>query len=604
MPPPFREMTIAEFADLLERFPFSRIINSVHMHHTWRPRHADYRGRITIEGMWRHHTRVNGWSDIAQHITIAPDGSIWTGRGWNEPPASAASHNGTRLAGPFMFEMIGDFDRGRDPFQGPQLNVAVEVIARVQMRFDLPAESLFFHSQLSQKTCPGSSISYEETLAALRALRASLEREPSRSRVASAESPFSDATRDSREKTYVLIEALSGEGAGVNDPLNAEPAEEMSAVVYRDAGWTKGYSLEEIRARSSSAAGGEGGVDAGAARRNNRTYEAADWLRGDSPSMLGSRANNAPRGQRRALCVGINTYPTAPLSGCVADAQEWADALRNLGFDVSMLIDEHATYDAILQAFSDLVQSGTEGDVLVFQYAGHGTNVPNEDGDDEIDDRDEALCPHDFASGALIIDDDVADIIMSLREGVNLTAFMDCCFSQTNTRFAIGPTLAGPRGGDTRPRLFQPTPELEQAHAKFRDSRDQKRLARPRQIGLMKNVSFAACLDHELAWETLGHGDFTRIAVPLLLELAGAGITNEDFLGRVVAAFGTSPRQHPKLDSSPAARGRLLLHPPRAGNSGDTSNAGHRANGRLSPELTSVAQALRAFAALIEANRT
>lgn len=103
MPPPFQEMTIAEFADLLKRFPFSRTINFVHMHHTWRPRHADYRGKATIEGMWRYHTKVNGWSDIAQHITIAPDGTIWTGRGWNEPPASSKGHNGTLRAGPFMF---------------------------------------------------------------------------------------------------------------------------------------------------------------------------------------------------------------------------------------------------------------------------------------------------------------------------------------------------------------------------------------------------------------------------------------------------------------------------------------------------------------------
>jgi hypothetical protein len=602
MPPPFREMTIGEFADLLERFPFSRTINSVHMHHTWRPRHADYRGLTTVEGMWRYHTGVNGWSDIAQHITIAPDGTIWTGRGWNEPPASAAGHNGTRRVGPFMFEMIGDFDRGRDPFRAPQLDAAVEVIARVQGLFNLPADSLRFHNQLSRKTCPGSSISYDATLAAVRELRADLEREAARPRGDAPESAFPEALRDYREKTDALIKVLSGEAARTSDPPDAEPTEEMPADNAASAARPVGYSLAEIRARS--AARGQGGRDAGgAARQDDRAYEATGRRQAPSSSW-GSRAFSARAGLRRALCVGINTYPTAPLSGCVADAQEWAGTLRQLGFDVSLLLDEQATRDAILRALSELAQSGMEGDVLVFQYSGHGTNMPNEGGDDESDLRDEALCPHDFATGAFIIDDDVADIFASLRDGVNLTSFMDCCFSQTNTRFGIGPTPGAPRGRDSRPRLVPPTPELEQAHAEFRMRYGRRSLVGRRDPGLMRNVSFSACLDTELAWETAGHGDFTQVAVPLLLEHAGGSITNEEFLRRIVAEFGANPRQHPDLDSAPAARAHLLLQPsPRAVNFGTTLDAGHQGNGKPSPEFSSVAQALRAFASLIEAQR-
>ena len=36
------------------------------------------------------------------------------------PPASASGHNGNTHAGPFMFEMIGDFDTGKDAFADPQ----------------------------------------------------------------------------------------------------------------------------------------------------------------------------------------------------------------------------------------------------------------------------------------------------------------------------------------------------------------------------------------------------------------------------------------------------------------------------------------------------
>jgi Caspase domain/N-acetylmuramoyl-L-alanine amidase len=604
MPPPFQEMTVAEFADLLERFPFRRSINAVHMHHTWRPRHADYRGRATIEGMWRFHTKVNGWSDIAQHITIAPDGAIWTGRGWNEPPASARGHNGNRERGPFMFEMIGDFDRLRDPFRSPQMDAAVEVIARLQALFNLPAESLRFHNQLSSKSCPGTSISYAAVLDAVRGMREELARDPSRGRAA-ADSPFPEAARVYRSKTDSVIELLSGEAARTSDPPDAEPPEELPDESGDYVAPRADYGLEGvIPGRPAYGQSWWAGDSAGAARSAARAYESGGAARGADAPAWAARFGDAPHGGRRALCVGINNYPTAPLSGCVADAEDWADALRRLGFDAALLLNERATRSAMLQALGDLVRSGGEGDVLVFQYSGHGSRMPNAGGDDEIDAHDEALCPHDFATGAFLIDDDVSDIFASLRDGVNLTVFMDCCFSQTNTRFGIGPTPAAPRGSNSRPRFVPPTQALEQAHFEFRSKLGGRRLVGSRGPAAMRHVSFSACLDRELAWETDGHGDFTRIAVPRLRHV-GQGITNEEFARLVVADFGPSPRQNPELDSAPAARSLPLLQPPaRAASGGQPARpaAGYgNGNGGTGAELGSVAQALRAFASLIEA---
>jgi len=81
MPPPFKKITRDQFASVLTQFPFTRRITGVHMHHTWMPDRAQYRGHDSIVGMWEYHTKRNGWSDIAQHITIAPDGTIWLGIG-------------------------------------------------------------------------------------------------------------------------------------------------------------------------------------------------------------------------------------------------------------------------------------------------------------------------------------------------------------------------------------------------------------------------------------------------------------------------------------------------------------------------------------------
>lgn len=232
MPAPFRRLTLEEFTAVLDRFPFTRRINSVHMHHTWRPNHAQYRGHESIVAMWRFHTEHNGWSDIAQHITIAPDGSIWTGRDWNRAPASAAGHNGNSRAGPFMFELIGDFDVGRDDWGGEQKRVALEVIASVQKKFDLPPESLRFHNQMGPKTCPGSAIDYPQTVEEVRALHGE-EREWPKPLVAKEPVRFPGVILESRLpfETAVqrAVDALQGGGARESlappEEADAEPGE-------------------------------------------------------------------------------------------------------------------------------------------------------------------------------------------------------------------------------------------------------------------------------------------------------------------------------------------------------------------------------------------
>src|SRR5215218_1822215 len=168
----FHPLDINAFRLLVERFPFRRRIDAVHLHHTWRPNHAQYRERDTILAMWRLHTQQLGWSDIAQHVTIAPDGTIWTGRDWNRSPASASGFNGNASVGPFMIEMIGDFDRGKERLEGSQKAAALEVVAAVQARFDLAEKSLRFHNTMSPKTCPGTAIVYEDLIKELKQVRA------------------------------------------------------------------------------------------------------------------------------------------------------------------------------------------------------------------------------------------------------------------------------------------------------------------------------------------------------------------------------------------------------------------------------------------------
>lgn len=158
----FKEFDREKFKWAIDNYPWRRKITQVHVHHTWRPTKKQWQGLRHVVGMWRYHTKTKGWSDIAQHVTIAPDGGIWTGRNWNRPPVSSGRHNGNSRRGPFMFETVGNFDTGEEVLEGEQLKSVVFVIAYIQHKFKLPLSSMKFHRQLgSKKTCPGSGISYD-----------------------------------------------------------------------------------------------------------------------------------------------------------------------------------------------------------------------------------------------------------------------------------------------------------------------------------------------------------------------------------------------------------------------------------------------------------
>ena len=85
-----------------------------------------------------------------------------------------------------------------------------------------------------------------------------------------------------------------------------------------------------------------------------------------------------------ALCIGINDYPGtgSDLSGCVNDARDWGAVLRDKGFTVQTLLNSQATRDGILEAMQSIIGSAVNGDSIVFQFSGHGSYIPDEDGDE------------------------------------------------------------------------------------------------------------------------------------------------------------------------------------------------------------------------------
>lgn len=137
--------------------------SEIHVHGTWKPTIADFRkrpGEYYIQSMHRAHLQRN-FGDIAQHATIDPDGYVWDGRPPAVAPCSATGHNDSDVDGahPFMFEMIGNFDKGAEKLEGEQLATALELCRAVMRLAGRGPEIVRFHREYTdQKTCPGSGV--------------------------------------------------------------------------------------------------------------------------------------------------------------------------------------------------------------------------------------------------------------------------------------------------------------------------------------------------------------------------------------------------------------------------------------------------------------
>jgi hypothetical protein len=144
---------------------------------------------------------------------------------------------------------------------------------------------------------------------------------------------------------------------------------------------------------------------------------------------------------KKALLVGINRYPDPgnELKGCVNDVRRMAEVLRNrYGFpgdgSLRTLTDARATTKAILDGLDWLTAGASPGDSLVFHYSGHGSQVPDRNGDETTDRLDEILCPYDLDWDHPLTDDDLAAACAAVPEGALLTVVLDCCHSGTGLR--------------------------------------------------------------------------------------------------------------------------------------------------------------------------
>ena len=153
-------LTLAQLLNELEKYSHKEL----HVHHTWKPDHSDFNGsnyQALQTGMRNYHVNSRDFADIAQHVTLFPDGKFLTGRDFGTTPASIKGHN----AGAFCVEMIGNFDKGKDSFKGRQKESMVGLANFFYKR----NKYIRFHHENASKSCPGTSIGKEQFMKEVKA---------------------------------------------------------------------------------------------------------------------------------------------------------------------------------------------------------------------------------------------------------------------------------------------------------------------------------------------------------------------------------------------------------------------------------------------------
>ena len=259
----------------------------------------------------------------------------------------------------------------------------------------------------------------------------------------------------------------------------------------------------------------------------------------------------------RALVIGVGEHEVERLDlpGIDLDVAMIQDVAKNLGFkssEITTLQNHEATLAAIQRELRVLSSVAPDDRVLVY-FSGHGSHIPDTNGDEE-DGQDEVLLPHDVrVSGGkaenVLVDDDFARLLAAIPSR-HLFLLIDACHSGTATKSFSN---LGQRGTPKYVRLADDTSKA----APFWSGVSARNLAvieRQHQA----HVLLSAAMDSELAQATPEGSAFT-LGVAHAFKAAGGkrqltpkqlaqGV--EDFVKEKLDELGTQPHT-PQLSGDP-----------------------------------------------------
>lgn len=246
---------------------------------------------------------------------------------------------------------------------------------------------------------------------------------------------------------------------------------------------------------------------------------------------------------KAAFLVGINKYPGAALRGCVPDIVAMRKRLTDQ-FDVPLLktqvlLDGQATKAAILRGLQWLARQNA--DVAYFIFSGHGSRVPDTDGDEARQGSgtkyDQAIVPVDYQRAGFIIDDELGANYATFPASTRLIVHLDSCFSAKSERGLLGTAGALYRRHVAR-RLDRALPDYLVTNYMLSETRRAREVHRRAILPPKDIVLLSGCRDFETSADAYLGGQY-RGAMTFYVEQAidalGRGVTYDAIVAKARA---------------------------------------------------------------------
>ncbi|MDF2984719.1 MAG: hypothetical protein K0R50_229 [Eubacterium sp.] len=149
-------MNREELREYINRLSDNKKFTTIHQHHTVSPSYKDVNNNhfALMRGMENYHVKALNMSEIAQHFSTFPDGSICVGRPLTK---DGGGFYGNQNKNSITIENVGDFDI--NVMTEEQNQSIILLNALLCKKFDIvpSTETLIYHCWVKNKSCPGKT---------------------------------------------------------------------------------------------------------------------------------------------------------------------------------------------------------------------------------------------------------------------------------------------------------------------------------------------------------------------------------------------------------------------------------------------------------------
>ena len=231
--------------------------------------------------------------------------------------------------------------------------------------------------------------------------------------------------------------------------------------------------------------------------------------------------------------------------------------------NVHVVQDKDATHDSILAAFKRyLIDEAQPGDICLFFYSGHGSQVKNTRGG-EADQLDETLVPYDWNRPILkredakdIRDKEIFKLFKEAAAKVTLTALFDSCHSGDIARGGVSDERSKTGDSETKFDFQEPPPDDAQAGVS-----DDKYLEDNGVLALSAARDFEEAKEKE--YNGQWHGNFTYSLIEVLQSPNARNLSAAQLFDKLVVQMKSHKASHePVMVGSLERRQKTLFGEP------------------------------------------